>query len=351
MKKMINIYKKDNKIDHNKFTISLIIPCRNEEKFIGGCLNSIIANDYPKDKLEILVIDGLSEDRTREIVKRYIGQYSYIKLLNNSKKYTPYAFNIGIKYSKADIIMIMGAHATYENDYISKCIKYLYEYNADNTGGVWKIVPRSNTIVGKSIALALSNFFGGGNAYYRTGNFKEPKWVDTVFGGCYKREIFEKIGYFNENLIRTQDLEFNLRLRKSGGRILLCPDIVAYYIIRSDIRSFCRYNFINSFWVTYPRRFLPYMPVSWRHLVPLLFVISLTLALLLSLLSSFFFWLFLSIAGVYLLSNLIFSFMIAFREKNIGYMFVVPVLFALLHVGYGLGSLWGLIKSYQKEVV
>ena len=336
---------------NNKLKVSIIIPCRNEEKFIGGCLDSIIANDYPEDKLEILVIDGLSEDRTREIIKRYIEQYPYIKLLNNSKKYTPFAFNIGIKQAKGEAIMLMGGHATYSRDYISKSIKYLKEYEADNVGGVVKIISKDNTLIAKAIVLASSSFFGAGNAYYKTRNLKGAKFVETVFGGCYKREIFEKIGYFNENLIRTQDLEFNLRLRKSGGRILLCPDIVAYYFIRSDIRSFCRYNFINSFWVTYPRRFLPYMPVSWRHLVPLLFVISLTLALLLSLLSSFFFWLFLSIAGVYLLSNLIFSFMIAFREKNIGYMFVVPVLFVLLHVGYGLGSLWGLIRSCQKEAV
>lgn len=339
------------KIKNNLPCVSIIIPCRNEEKYISKCLDSLIDNDYPKNLIEIFVIDGMSDDKTREILKKYSIRYSFIKLLDNPKKITPCALNIGIKSANGDIIIRMDAHATYSNNYISKCVKYLYECNADNVGGVWKIIPRSNTIVGKSIALALSNFFGGGNAHYKVANFKEPKWVDTVFGGCYKREIFEKIGYFNENLIRTQDLEFNFRLRKSGGRILLCPDIVAYYFIRSDIRSFCRYNFINSFWVTYPRRFLPYMPVSWRHLVPLLFVISLTLALLLSLLSSFFFWLFLSIVGVYLLSNLIFSFIIAFREKNIGYMFVVPVLFALLHVGYGLGSLWGLIRSCQKEAI
>ncbi len=348
---MIIIHKNINKDNYNKLKVSIIIPCRNEEKYIGKCLDSLIDNDYPKNLIEILVIDGISDDKTREVLKKYFIRYPFIKLLDNPKKITPCALNIGIKSANGDIIIRMDAHATYSNNYISKCVKYLCECKADNVGGVWKIIPRSNTIVGKSIALALSNFFGGGNAHYKVGNFKEPKWVDTVFGGCYKREIFEKIGYFNENLIRTQDLEFNLRLRKSGGRILLCPDIVAYYFVRSDIRSFCRYNFINSFWVTYPRRFLLYMPVSWRHLVPLLFVISLTLALLLSLLSSFFLWLFLSIAGVYLLSNLIFSFMIAFREKNIGYMFVVPVLFAMLHVGYGLGSLWGLIRSYQKEAV
>ena len=100
----------------------------------------------------------------------------------------------------------------------------------------------------------------------------EPKWVDTVFGGCYRREVFDRVGLFNENLVRGQDMEFNLRLKKAGGKTLLVPDIVSYYYARSDIKSFWKHNFTNGVWAILPFLYSPIMPVSWRHLVPLIFV-------------------------------------------------------------------------------
>ena len=159
--------------------VSIIIPCRNEEKFISKCLDSIVAQDYPKDKLEVLVIDGMSKDRTRQIVNEYSKKHSFIKILENPKRITPCALNIGIKNAKGGTIMRMDAHTTYEKNYVSKCIKYLKEYNADNVGGIWKIVPRQDTLVGKAITFSLSHPFGIGNAYYRYVS-KDLRWVDTV---------------------------------------------------------------------------------------------------------------------------------------------------------------------------
>ena len=118
--------------------VSIIIPCRNEEKYIGKCLQSIIEQNYPKDNLEVLVVDGMSEDRTREIVENYSQKYSFIKLFDNPKKFTPFGLNIGIKEAKGEIIMRMDAHAGYEKDYISKCVRYLENYDADNVGGAMK---------------------------------------------------------------------------------------------------------------------------------------------------------------------------------------------------------------------
>ena len=122
----------NNKEIRNLSTVSVIIPCFNEEQFIAACLDSVINSDFPKEKLEILVVDGLSQDNTREIVEGYSLRYPYIKLLNNPKRYTPFAFNIGIKNSTTEIIIIIGAHSHYHQDYISKCVYYLNEYKADN---------------------------------------------------------------------------------------------------------------------------------------------------------------------------------------------------------------------------
>jgi len=168
--------------------VSVIIPCRNEEKFVGKCLDSIIQNEYPKDSIEVLVVDGLSDDRTREIVRHYSLRYPFIKLFDNAKKIVPSSLNIGIREASGEIIIRMDAHNEYEKDYIKKCVYYLEKYNADNVGGIWITRPGKETTVAGSIALALSHAFGVGNAYYRIGS-KEPRYVDTVPFGCYKREI------------------------------------------------------------------------------------------------------------------------------------------------------------------
>lgn len=327
---------------NNLTLVSIIIPCRNEGKFIGKCLDSIIAQDYPKDNLEVLIVDGMSDEETREIVKRYIEQFPFVKLLDNPKEITPVALNIGIKHAKGKIITIMGAHATYGKGYISKCIKYLNGYNADNVGGKIIAVCRSNTILGKAITFVLSHPFGVGNSYFRASS-KEPKWVDTVFGGCYKKEVFEKIGLFNENLIRTQDMEFNLRLKKAGGKILLAPDIVAYYYPKSNLKDFFIHNFEDGIWAIYPLKFVK-IPLRLRHYIPFLFVLGLFGAGILGIFSPIFFWLFLFIVGSYFLVNIYFSIDIAIKRKDLRYLFLMPITFASRHLAYGFGSIWGLIK-------
>jgi len=305
--------------------VSIIIPCQNEEKYIGKCLDSIINQDFPKENLEVLVIDGMSEDKTKEIIEKYANQYSFIKLLENSKKFTPFGLNIGVKEAKGEIILRMDAHASYEKDYISKCVKYLNEFNADNVGGILKTLPAENTISAEAIALSLSHPFGVGTSYFRLGA-KEPREVDTVFGGCYKREVFEKIGLFNENLKRSQDIEFNLRLKRAGGKILLVPDIISYYYPKSNLEDFFLHNFEDGTWAVLPLKFVK-TPLKLRHYIPLIFVLTLPLSI----------W-------PYIPISLFFSAQIAFCEKDPRLFFVMPLIFATRHFGYGLGSIWGLVK-------
>ena len=348
--------------------VSIIIPCRNEEKFIEKCLDSIIANGYPKDRLEILIGDGMSEDKTREIVRRYTQRYSFIKLFDNPKKIAPAAQNIGVKNAKGEIIMIMDAHVIYARDYILKCVKCLKEHEADNVGGVIITSPAEDTPISKAIVFCLSHFFGAGNSYFRIGS-KRIREIESVPYGCYKREVFDKIGLYNENLARSYDMEFNLRLKKSGGKILLVPDIVCYYYPKSNLYDFWKHNFEDGVWVTYPLKW-GIKIFSWRHLLPLFFVS----AIIFSLVFSPFFWqaraVFNFIFGSYLLANLFFSLQISAKESFkevrprlaggnptssdsgearplltfLRYFSILPVVFACRHFAYGLGSLWGIVR-------
>ena len=325
--------------------VSVIIPCRNEERFILKCLDSIISNDYPKERLEVLVIDGMSEDKTREILKEYIKKYPPIKLLDNPEKYTPFALNIGIKKARGEVIVRMDAHATYERNYISKSIEYLEKYKADNVGGVIRTLSAKNTITAKAITVSLSHPFGAGDAYYRRGYSNGPKWVDTVFGGCYRREIFGKIGLFNEKLLRSQDMEFNLRLKRAGGKILLVPDIVAYYYPKSNLKEFFIHNFKDGFWQTYEFKFTK-KAYRLRHYLPLLFVLILIGSGILTIFFSLFTLFFLSVIGLYLFFAFYFSLKIVVRKREWKYLFLVPLAFICRHFGHGLGSLIGIVKIF-----
>lgn len=326
-----------------KTFVSVVIPCRNEEVFIGKCLDSIVENDYPKESLEVLVVDGMSEDNTRTIIEDYEKRYSFIRLLDNPHVITPAAFNIGVTNARGDLVVILGAHATYAPDYISKCASAMEIYNVDNVGGVLKSIPSADTLLAKASAFVLSSPFGGGGSYRTITGFK-PKWVDTVFGGCYKKEVFKKIGLFNENLIRSQDIEFNLRLKRAGGSILLLPDIVAYYYSKADLKGFVKHNFEDGIWAVYPIRFMN-MPLSLRHYVPLFFVLGIVATgLFASFWAPIFFW---ALIGVYLGSALYFASFIAWREKQIMYVFLMPLFFALRHLSYGVGSVWGAVRLLQ----
>ncbi|MBU4298553.1 glycosyltransferase family 2 protein [Patescibacteria group bacterium] len=323
--------------------VSIIIPCRNEEKFIGKCLDSILEQDYPKEKLEVLVVDGMSEDKTREIIKNFqFSNFNFqLRLIENHKKFTPFGLNIGIKNAKGEIIIRMDAHAGYEKDYISKCAKCLGESGADNVGGVIKTAPAENTISARAIALSISHFWGAGGSYFRTGSDR-PREVDTVFGGCYKREVFEKIGFFDERLIRSQDIEFNKRLKKAGGKIFLFPDIVAYYHPQRTLSGFFEHNFEDGIWTIYPLKW-GIRIFSLRHLLPLFLVLGVFGSLILGFFSFWFKILFILIFGSYLFLNLFFSLLVSSRK---GIRLFPALFFAFLfrHFAYGLGSIWGLVR-------
>jgi glycosyltransferase involved in cell wall biosynthesis len=324
--------------------VSVIVPCRNEERFIGSCLDSIVGNDYPKDRLEVLVVDGGSEDGTRAIVEKYCRIYPFIRLLDNPRKTIPAAMNIGIINAHGEVIMKVDAHSRYPMDYISKCVRYLYEYAADNVGGLCRTLPRKNTIFGRAVALSLSHPFGIGNSRFRIG-CDRPIWAETAYGGCYKREVFDKVGLYDERIEYSEDITFNSRLRRAGGRVLLVPEIEIEYFARSDPWSFWKHNWRNGIWAIMPILYSDHVPVRARHLAPLSFVAALSGSAVLGI------WLpplrivTLGLLIAYALANIVASVETAWRAGDARLVLVMPVAFGMLHFGYGFGSLWAVGKA------
>jgi GT2 family glycosyltransferase len=303
-------------------------------------LDSIVTGDYPPELLEVVVVDGMSDDGSREIAAEYAERFPFVRLLANPRKITPVALNLGIRQTTGKLVFWMSAHNRYVPDYISRSVDCLLKYGADNVGGGIVPIPREQTIRGRGIAAAISHPFGVGNSRFRV-RTAGPQWVDTVFGGCYRREVFHRIGLFNEFLVRGQDMEFNLRLKSAGGRTFLFPDITSHYFARSTILAFWRHNWINGLWAILPFFYSPIVPVRGRHLVPGAFVAILILAGILALTSPAGVWFLGVLGGMYALAAVLAATHVAFRERDARMLFAMPLTFANLHVAYGLGSLAG----------
>jgi glycosyltransferase involved in cell wall biosynthesis len=319
--------------------VSIVIPARNEEKHISKCLESLCHQDYPKDRFEVFVVDGMSEDNTVERIKKFEGLLN-LKILQNPRKTIPCALNIGIKEAKGDYIIRMDAHTDYAPDYISKCIEWLIKTGADNVGGPIVSLPESNSIIPEAIALASSNVFGVGNSKFRISN--KAGYVDTVTFGAWPKRVFEQFGLFNEDLARNQDIEFNARIRKAGGKIYMTPEIKSHYHCRGALKDIWKHNFSNGKWVIYTKAIAPYS-LSWRHFVPFTFVISIFTFSLLSLYSTLSAMFLIATVVSYTSTNLLFSFSLA-RNHGFRYFLVLPLVFSIFHLSYGLGSVWGLIR-------
>lgn len=321
----------------------MILPVRNESAYIESGLLTIFAQDYPKDLLEIIVVDGMSTDDTREIVSRLTSQHEdmSVKILDNPNNIVSTALNIGIMEARGEIIIRVDGHSTISPDYVRQCVDILAKTNASNVGGKMNAV--GNNLFGKTVALATSTPFGIGSGRFHYSN--EEEYVDTVYMGAWPRSVFEKVGLFDEELIRDQDDEFNYRIRKAGGKILLSPLINSKYNVRSSpIKLWIQY-FQYGYWKV---RVLQKQPrqMSLRQFVPPAFVLALIVSLVMNLSSTF--RPFSSIVILaYLLVNLSVSVFIAFR-RNWKCLPILPGTFAILHISYGLGFLIGLIKFWNR---
>lgn len=325
--------------DSNNKKVTVIIPCRNEEKYIAECLQAVVNQSYGIENIEVLVVDGCSEDRTREIIKEFSDKYPQIKLINNEKKIAPTAMNLGLKNSTGDIIIRIDGHAYMDVEYVKTCIEKLKTSGAACVGG--RIINISENEAAEAISLAMGSPFGVGNALFRYSD--KEVFVDTLAFGAYKKEVFDKIGYFDEELVRNQDDELNYRLTKSGEKILLSPDIISHYYTRGSFRKLWRQYFQYGFWkvrVIQKHK----KPASLRHLVPITFVLSLIGGTILSAFSNVVKYLFSIELLLYFLCAFIFA-VKASKEKP-KHILKIFISFIILHVGYGIGFLQGLVVFY-----
>ena len=328
-------------MDTGRIMTSVVIPLRNEEAYIEQCLQSLLRQDYPADQLEVLLVDGMSTDRTCAIIEDYSARYPYMVLLNNPHKTVPFAMNIGIRAARGRYIVRLDAHSAYADNYITKCIEFLEKTGADNVGGVAET--RGEGFWGSAIALMLSSRFGVGNSAFRIG--AEDGYVDTVPFGAFRREVFEKYGYYDERLTRNQDNEMNYRIRKNGGKIYLTNEIKLTYFSRSTIRGIAKMAFQNGKWNVITSFLCP-GTMGVRHFVPFAFVLSLLLWPLAGLLfnSGFFLKCLALELALYLCLNIGFSLAIALKN-SFKYFLALLLLFPLFHICYGWGSLAGLLKQ------
>jgi glycosyltransferase involved in cell wall biosynthesis len=318
--------------------VSVIIPCRNEVGWIRKCLESVAANDFPKDQLETLVLDGMSDDGTSAIVAEFAAAHPWVRLLENPRQTAPAALNIGIAAARGNVIMRMDAHNEYPPDYISKLTHWLEKSGADNVGGLWVTLPSGDTAMAKAIALGCSHPFGVGNAKYRVGAV-EPCEVDTVPFGCYRRDVFDRIGLFDEELVRNQDNEFNQRLRNAGGTILLIPEVVSYYHARGTLgklwRMYYQYGYFNALVV---RKIGS--RINIRHWIPSLFVLALAVSGVLSPWYACMAWLFAAITAAYVIPLAVVSVVTMIRH-GIPVGLSLALAFIAIHFGKGIGFLKG----------
>jgi succinoglycan biosynthesis protein ExoA len=319
--------------------VSVIVPCRNEAAFIERCLSSILESDYPPARMEIVVADGMSVDGTRTLLDVLVAREPRLRVIDNPERITPAGLNRAIAASQGEILVRFDGHAVMPRDYLPRCVELLESSRADNAGGSIRTVAQSGGLFSAPIAAALASRFGVGDSAFRTSSGDAgPRPADTVFGGCWRRELFSRIGGFNERLPRGQDLEFNLRLRRSGGTIMLDPSIVCDYYARVGLLSFWKHNLSNGAWAVLPFALSDIMPVRPRHLIPLAFVTALASSLLLP-----FPWS-IAIATAYAAINLGASASEALARRRPLYLALMPVAFASLHLAYGLGSAWGCLK-------
>jgi len=322
-------------------TVSVVIPMRNEEKYIGKCLDSLLAQEWDGGPLEVVVVNGESEDGSKQIVENMMPIFPRLKLLDNSRRITPVSLNIGVKAATGDVIIILGAHSYVAKDFVSKNLHFLDTMAVDCVGG--SISPVGDTYQGEAIALAMSSPIGVGNAFYRYS--KVQRLVDTVQFGAYRREIFYRIGYFDEELVRNQDFELNHRIVSTGGRILLAPQVHGYYVVRSSIPKLFKQYFDYGFWKT---KVISKEVGAFRlrYQIPPIFIMALAvtglLGLFMPMLWSFFQGIVILYAGLVLFTSLRIS-----LNSGIKYLFVLPFAFITLHFGFGLG----LITSWIQRLI
>ena len=328
----------------NSKTVSVIVPCYNEESTIQELLSAIHAQTYTLEKLEVVIADGMSTDRTRERINEFKESHPElaIHIVENKKRTIPAALNQAIDESHGEVITRMDAHAIPAVDYIEKSVAALEAERGSNVGGVIDIRPGVNNWIGTSISIATAHPMGVGDARYRTAT--RAMEADTVAFGTYYRSLVEKIGKYDETLLVNEDYEFNTRIRKSGGRIWVDPAIRCTYYSRADLKSLARQYFRYGFWKFIMLQRYP-ETLRWRQALPPVFVAGVLMLLLLSIFWKFAGILLIVVLLLYLFILVVGSLPAATRKRNLFLAVGVPLAIMTMHFSWGSGFLWSIIKK------
>jgi len=323
--------------------VTVVIPCRNEGKFIDECLSSVTAQDYGA-VVEILVVDGMSEDRTREKVLTWATRDRRIRLLDNPDRVVPHALNLAIKQAAGEIIVRMDAHSIFPSDYIRRCVEGVRRHRAWNYGGRVVNLSRQRTPVSRAVAAVTNHPCGVGNARFRYAN--KVCVADTVPFGCFPRWVFNKVGLFDERLVRNQDNELNARIVRAGGTILLDPTVEIGYYNQQTLRGLMRQAWWTGSWNTITHALCPHA-FRWRHALPGVFalgVLTLVVAAATALLTG-------RAAPLWLVGTAFVPYAAAMvwmaatlaPRKGLLVAALAPVVAFIYHLVYGLGYLWGAV--------
>ena len=324
--------------------VTLIFPVHNESAYIEHALVAILKQDYSTEYMETLVADGMSTDNTRQIINDFSTLHPQlkIKILENPGKIVPTGMNVALREAKGEIIIRVDGHCIIGPDYVRKCVEHLQNDAVDGVGG--PVESMGETQMAKVIAIGMSSPFGVGNSAFRTTSGKSML-ADTVPFPAYTRQMIECAGFYDEELVRNQDDEYNYRIRELGGKILLADDVRSTYFSRTSLKGLWRQYFQYGFWKVRVLQKHP-MQMSLRQFVPPAFVLALLLSMLLAFIPALR-SLSIVIPLAYLIANLGASLWTA-SIRNWRSLPLLPIIFAILHLSYGSGFLVGLFKFWNR---
>ena len=328
--------------------VSVIIPCFNEQKTIAALLESLRLQTYPLNDFEVIIADGLSTDDTRQVVLQYQSTHPEmtIRLIDNPPRNIPSALNRAISAAHGSIIVRLDAHSKPHNEYVARSIAALEEGLGQNVGGVWDIQPGSDKWISRSIAAAAGHPIGVGDARYRFTD--QAGIVDTVPFGAFKRDLIDRIGFYDETLLANEDYEFNARVRESGGQVWLDPKIRSAYFARRDLKALSIQYWRYGYWKRQMLRRYP-QTLRWRQALPPVFVFGLAVLLI----ASPFFWLarwaLAGILALYAFILLLAGVQLAIRKKDATMVIGVPLAIATMHFSWGTGFLWSLLSPPKSQ--
>lgn len=324
--------------------VSIIIPCYNEQNTIRVLLDAIFQQTYPSSEMEVIIVDGMSTDKTRQVIAEYQNEHPdlAIRMLDNHRRTIPSALNLGLDAARGQYVVRLDAHSVPEKDYVERCVMDLTAGLGDNVGGMWLIRPGGEGWMAASIAAAAAHPLGVGDAYYRHTPKTGP--VDTVPFGAFRRDLIDKIGKFNEHLIANEDYEFNTRIRKSGGRIWMDAQIRSTYFARATLgglaRQYWRYGFYKFEMLRrYPET------LRWRQALPPLFVLGVFLGMVMSPFLSLARFALVIVLGLYFLILGVGAIPAAIRLRDPRALVGVPLAIACMHFCWGAGFLWSIKRS------